>query len=202
MRTKIIAWLALAVCFASALVSSAEPLSPVVSRSGEGYELKLPAAVKAALTTFNPRFQAWKATDYAPEVRHGAFQEKLKNRAPFALVMDVNRDGKDDLILDGHDDSKSLLIGVLSKGSNYEVSIIREAELVDPQTLECQFEGRKEHGFAYYLWLSENRNPDAPSFSLAWPQQSSASGELLNDGGILDFYFKAGRFEAGESIPL
>lgn len=202
MRANISALIALSVSLVSSPVSSAEPLGPVVSRKGEVYELKLPAAIKKALANFNPRFQTWKATDYAPEVRHGGHQEKLKNRAPFALVTDANGDGKADLILDGYDQQKSLLIGVVSKGSQYEVLILRESELVDPQTLECQFEGKKQRGFAYYLWLVEKKSPDSPIFRLAWPQQSNAAGELLNDGGTVDYYFKAGRFEAEASPPL
>jgi hypothetical protein len=202
MRAYSIVFIALAVALVSAPLAWAAPPGPVVSRKGEVYELKLPAALKAALSNFNPRFQPWEATDYAPEVRHGGHQEKLRNRAPFALVTDANGDGKDDLILDGHDQQQSLLLGVVSKGAQYDVSIIRAAELVDPRTLECQFAGKKERGFAYYLWLPENRNPAAPIFTLAWPQQSNAAGELLNDGGMVDYYFKAGQFAAEESLPL
>ncbi|MBK5294313.1 MAG: hypothetical protein JJE04_21855 [Acidobacteriia bacterium] len=202
MRANIIALIALPVSFVSSPISLAEPLGPVVSRKGEVYELKLPVTVREALTNFNSRFQHWEATDYALEVRHGGHQEKLKNRAPYALVTDVNGDGKDDLILDGHDHQRTLLIGVVSKGSQYRVSIIRESELVDPQTLECQFDGKQQRGFAYYLWLPEKKKPGSPIFSLAWPQQSNASGKLLNDGGTVDYYFKEGQFEEGESIPL
>jgi len=202
MRAYVSVLTALSVFFVSSPVSLAEPLAPVVSRQGEVYALQLPAAVQKALVNFNPRFQHWKATDYAPEVRHGGHQEKLKNRAPFALVTDANGDGKADLILDGHDHRKSLLIGVVSKGSQYEVLILRESELVDPQTLECQFEGNKQRGFAYYLWFAEKNSPGAPIFRLAWPQQSNAAGELLNDGGTMDYSFKEGRFEAEESPPL
>ena len=202
MQACVLPLMALLVSFLLPPLAGAEPLGPVVNRQGEGYELNLPAAIKAAISRFNPRFLPWQAIDYAPEVRHGAHQEKLKNRAPFALVTDINGDGKDDLILDGHDDQQSLLFGVLSKGSKYEVLILRVAELVDPQSLECQFAGNKQRGFAYYLWLSENQNPSAPIFTLAWPQQSNAAGELLNDGGTIDYYFKAGRFEAEESPPL
>ena len=202
MRAYISVFLALSVFLVSSPVSLAKPLAPVVSRQGEVYALQLPAAVQKALAKFNPRFQPWKATDYAPEVRHGGHQEKLKNRAPFALVTDANGDGKADLILDGHDHRKSLLIGVVSKGSQYEVLILRESELVDPQTLECQFDGKKQRGFAYYLWLAAKKSPGSPIFRLAWPQQSNAAGELLNDGGTVDYSFKEGRFEAEESPPL
>lgn len=202
MRVYISVLIALSVSLVFYPVSLAEPLGPVMSRKGEVYELKLPATVKKALANFNPRFHPWKATDYAAEGRHGGHQEKLKNRAPFALVVDANGDGKDDLILDGHDHQKSLLIGVVSKGSRYEVLILRESELVDPQTLECQFGGNKQWGFAYYLWLAEKKSPDSPIFRLAWPQQSNAAGELLNDGGTVGYYFKEGRFEAEESPPL
>ncbi|MHB8150096.1 MAG: hypothetical protein ACYDIB_08035 [Desulfobulbia bacterium] len=201
-RTYFSALIALSVSLVSAPVSSTEPLPPVMSRKGEVYELQLPATVKKALANFNPRFHPWKATDYAAEVRHGGHQEKLRNRAPFALVVDANGDGKDDLILDGHDHQKNLLIGAVSKGAQYEVLILRESELVDPQTLECQFGGIKQRGFAYYLWFAEKKSPGSPIFRLAWPQQSNAAGELLNDGGTVDYYFKAGRFEAEESPPL
>lgn len=202
MRDYSVVHMTLAVILASPSFVWAEPHGPEVSRQGEIYELKLPAALNKALASFNPRFQPWVATDYAPEVRHGGHQERLKNRAPFALVTDVNGDGNDDLIVDGHDQQQSLLLGVVSQGSGYGVSIIRAAEIVDPQSLESQFSGKKERGFAYYLWLPENRSPASPIFTLAWPQQSNASGELLNDGGTVDYYFKAGHFVAEESMPL
>ena len=202
MRAFINIFLALVTFLVSSPLASAELSGPVVSREGEVYELKLPAALKKALSNFNPRFQPWEATDYAPEVRHGGHQEQLKKRAPFALVTDANGDGKDDLILDGHDQQQSLLLGIVSQGSSYDVLIIRASELVDPQTLHCQFAGKKQQGFAHYLWLAENKRPGSPIFTLAWPQQSNASGELLNDGGTVDYYFKGGRFEGEESMPL
>lgn len=195
-------FMALAAFLVSSSLAWAAPSGPVVRRQGEVYELKLPTAIKDALSNFNPRFRPWEATDYAPEVRHGGHQEQLQNRAPFALVTDVNGDGKGDLILDGHDQQQSLLLGVVSQGSGYEVLILRASELVDPQSLECQFAGKKERGFAYYLWLVEDRNPASPIFTLAWPQQSNAAGELLNDGGTVDYYYKDGRFAAEESMPL
>ena len=118
MRAFINIFLALVTFLVSSPLASTELSGPVVSRQGEVYELKLPAALKKALSNFNPRFQPWEATDYAPEVRHGGHQEQLKNRAPFALVTDANGDGKDDLILDGHDQQQSLLLGIVSQGSS------------------------------------------------------------------------------------
>jgi hypothetical protein len=172
-------------------------VSQSIQRSGEAYTLNIPEAMKKAIASFNPRFQSWTAADYSPAVRDGGSYKDLATRAPFALILDINRDGKDDLILDGRDDRSSLLIGVISKGSGYEAVLIRESELVDPVDIENEFEGKKERGLAYYLWPRDDQ-----AFVMAIPQQSTASGELLNDGAMIEFHYAGGKFEERSSGPI
>ena len=195
MKRSIHSFIILSVCLSFSSAISAEANSPVIVRKGETYELVLPPAIKKTLAQFNSRFKTWQATDYALEVRHGGHQEKFNNRAPFALITDINGDGITDLILDGHDDKKNLLLGIVSKASKYTVTVIRESDRGDPQTLNNEFEGKKQKGLAYYLWLEEKREPGMPLFSLAWPQQTSRSGKLLGDGGVVQYHFKNGKFE-------
>ena len=172
--------------------------TPAIERKGETYTLTIPEAMKKALSAFNPRFQHWLAEDYCPEVRHGGPQSDLKVRAPFALIIDVNQDGTNDLILDGRDDRKSMLVAVVSKRGGYDVLLVRERDLLNPREIQNQFEGKKEIGFDYYLWRSEK----TLGFMLAWPQQSDASGALLNDGGMIEFQFSNGRFVSRNTGPL
>ena len=92
-----------------------------------------------------------------------------------------------DVILDGHDKEKALLIGVISEKDEYRVLIIEEKRLVSPRTIENMFEGKKEYGLSYFLWTLETSKEIKEKneiFMIGYPQQTTADGELLNDGSF------------------
>jgi hypothetical protein len=60
------------------------------------------------------------------------------------LILDANRDSVLDVILDGHDKQKSILIGVISNKGDYRVLSIKESELVDPKSIKNVFEGKSD----------------------------------------------------------
>ena len=141
-----------------------------------------------ALKKFNPRFEAWKPADYAPAIQKSAIEDK---RLPYALILDLNKDKKNDLILDGHDDKNNLLIGILSNPEGYSVIVIFETELVSPKELVHWDSGKKQFGLNYYLWP----NAEGPGFTLGYPQEEDAKGELAGDAGMGEYIFKNGKFD-------
>ncbi|MBI5578468.1 MAG: hypothetical protein HY895_04875 [Deltaproteobacteria bacterium] len=142
----------------------------------------------AALKKYNPRFVAWKTGDYTPTIQKDSIEKK---RYPYALILDVNGDKKNDLILDGHDDKNSLLICLISTPKGYGVIVLRQIDLLNPEKLENMNDGNKETGLNYYLWP----NKEGTGFTLAYPQQTDTKGNLLNDGAMIDYLFKDGEFQ-------
>ena len=140
-----------------------------------------------ALKTFNPRFEAWKPDDYLPAIQQSAIEKK---HLPYALILDVNKDKKNDIVLDGHDDKNNLLICLLSNPKGYSVITIDKNDLTNPQTLEHWNDGKKEFGLNYYLWP----NNDGTGFTLAYPQEVDAEGGLSEDGAMVELNFKDGKF--------
>lgn len=141
----------------------------------------------AALEAFNPRFQIRTTEDYSPKIRKDAVNNE---RRPFMLRLDANRDGADDLILDGHDDRQNILLCLLSGTTGYEVLVVREGRLLVPGEVESWNDGVKETGLNYFLWSHRAGG----GFTLAYPQQSDPAGKLLRDGFMIDYAFEDGAF--------
>ena len=143
--------------------------------------------MSAALSKFNPKFVSWKTSDYTVKIQNDATENK---RHPYALELNLNDDNKNDIILDGHDDQQSIILCLLSNPSGYVVVVIKESKLWIPGELENWNDGKKEIGLNYYLWPYKN----GKGFTLAYPQQTDPNGNLLNDGAIVDYTFKNGKF--------
>ena len=157
----------------------------------------LPPKMKKAIEAFNPDFEMWKIEDYTPKVVNDDPQKDNPKKLPFALIVDANKDNIPDVILDGHDDKKALLIGVISKDDEYRVLIIEKKKLVNPRTIENMFEGKKEYGLSYFLWTLETRKEMQEKnevFMIGYPQQTTADGELLNDGSFAIYSYFNNKF--------
>jgi len=159
----------------------------------------LPQEMKKAIEAFNPDFEMWKLEDYAPQVVNDDHQKDNRKKLPFALIVDANKDNTPDVILDGHDKKKAFLIGVISEKDEYRVLLIEEKKLVSPGTIENMFEGKKEYGLSYFLWTLETSKEIKEKneiFMIGYPQQTTADGELLNDGSFITYRYFNGKFEA------
>ncbi len=150
-------------------------------------EVVINKKMEAALKKFNPQFVVWEAKDYSATIQKDSVEN---NRHPYSIVLDANEDKKDDLVLDGHDNKNNLLICLLPTPKGYDVIVIRRIDLLNPKELEVFNDGVKEMGLNYYLWP----NKKGTGFTLAYPQQSDSEGNLLNDGAMIDYIFKDGRF--------
>ncbi len=162
-------------CLAMALITHAE--EKVISKK-----------MADALKKFNPQFVAWKTQDYSHTIQKDAAEQK---RHPYAINLDFNSDAKNDLIIDGHDDQQNILLCLLSNSKGYDVIVIRESDLINPKEIESWNDGKKEMGLNYYLWAYNK----GKGFTLAYPQQSDSKSNLLNDGVMIDYNFKDGKFD-------
>ena len=169
--------------------------SPVINKD-QG-TIVLSAKMKKAIAAFNPDFEMWKIEDYTPTILKEDHQKDNPQKLPFALIVDANQDNIPDVILDGHDKEKSLLIGVISTNEGYRVSTIEEKKLVTPRTIQNMFQGKKEYGLSYFLWTLEERNETKKTneiFMIGYPQQTTADGKLLNDGAFLIYRYLNKKF--------
>ncbi len=177
----------------------------IISCNEGKYNLNLPDKMKSVLSKFNPDFNEWKTEDYTTAVIEDVKEDGNPNRAPFALIVDANKDNIPDVIIDGHDKKNSLLICIISDKENFKVLIIEENPFCIPSEIESFYDGKEQTGLNYFLWPREPEGAaDSTAsfiFTLGYPQQTNADGALLNDGGIIDYYFENGSFR-GESDIL
>jgi hypothetical protein len=119
---------------------------PSINMAGNEPALNLSREQKVAVRGYNPDFQIRRQVDYLPSLLR---QYPFSNRQlPFAVIGDLNGDGRMDVVLQGHDKTSELLIAVLSSNSGpYVVEILR-SKLVDPKT---EFYGMGDHS-EYGLW--------------------------------------------------
>ncbi len=183
---------------------------PTIRCEGNKHILVLPQQMRAALNTFNPQFRTWESGDYVDGACVGKRKDPNQSQAPFALIVDVNKDGTRDIILDGHDEKQCLLICVLSQPHGYFVILVSSSRLVNPQTIVNYRDGRKCNGLLYSfydrcIWTSEEHFDKRHTFVFQKiiPQQSGPDGKLLSpEGGSISYYFENGRFVVGDFDPL
>ena len=169
--------------------------APVINKD-QGI-IVLPPKMKKAVEAFNPDFEMWKLEDYTPTILKEDHQKDNPQKLPFALIVDANNDNIPDVILDGHDKKKCLLIGVISNNGGYQVMTIEEKELVSPRTIQNMFQGKKEYGLSYFLWTLEEKKETEKTneiFMIGYPQQTTADGKLLNDGAFLVYRYLNEKF--------
>lgn len=170
---------------------------PMITVEGGEHKLILTEEMDNLLKSYNPQFKAWKTTDYTESIVE-SLKADGENSAPFAFIMDINKDDKNDVVIDGFNGEQPEIIAIMSNKDNYQVKHIGSLQVhSDPKALETLNDGVVEHGLNYLLWPNKNTDtPDANIFSVITPQETNIKGELLSDGGLIDF-----RFEEGELVP-
>jgi len=168
----------------------------------------LPEKMKAAINKFNPGFKIWTLNDYSPQIAKddSYYPKDDPFRAPFALIVDANKDGVFDVILDGHDNQKAILLGVVSNKEDYKALGIWERELVDPKTIKNIFHDpckNEEFGLPYYMVANtksgtRSRDGQRMVFEIHWPQQCAPNDPgRTTDGAIHGYIYKNGKFVLG-----
>ena len=178
----------------SGLASGEEVKVPGVDSAGK---LVLPAAAKTALLSKWPGFVVWESSDYSKRSQQAAKDVKGVVGVS-ALIIDVNRDGRADVILDGHDAKESLLVGLVSDKERWTAKLIAKEELEDPKTVLDWDSGERDVGLSHWFVVSDAPDQGTPEqnvfFSIAFPQRTDAKGELANHGAVVDVSFRKGEF--------
>lgn len=95
------------------------------------HTVELSPSMNAAIRRFDATFVPWLNDDYLPSIRK--YYRYTERQSPFAVLGDVNGDGRIDAILDGRTSSRSVLLAVLSRGARHRVLVIQSGELIDPK---------------------------------------------------------------------
>lgn len=143
---------ALVVAAASLVSTSAGAIDGAALQKGpRGYwHLVMPTEMERAVLDSMPGFRTWPDSMYAPELRR-AFRYG-EHAAPFALILDLNHDGFEDVVLDGRDRRGRVMVLVISRGNRYR------AIEAGRRTPEPGRSIRPGDG----LWLQPLRDPAAP----------------------------------------
>lgn len=121
----------------------------------EAGNLRTPRVIQTAIEKAFPGFQHWKATDYHEGLQSTTASPDGRGAiAPYALVLDLNGDGRDDLVLDGHDQHTSLLVCVISSKTGYNVQAVNRGKPIpNPAAIESWKDGRPDVGLNKVLAL-------------------------------------------------
>ncbi|MBX3022345.1 MAG: hypothetical protein KF799_11785 [Bdellovibrionales bacterium] len=116
----------------SALANAEAPRIDNVTGNSVGTPV-LGQAVTNALTAYNPEFKLFESTDYIPSTQR--MYKGSRNETQMAIVGDFNGDGINDVVVMGHANNETLILGVISKkNGQYEVKEIERQEFEDPKT--------------------------------------------------------------------
>lgn len=87
--------------------------------SGDVKDKPLPNAATVALAAYDPGFHTWALAAYPPEklTQYPYSAESM----PYAVSGDYNGDGKEDMILAGHNKDANIIVALISTGTGYHV---------------------------------------------------------------------------------
>jgi len=173
--------------------TSIEP--PFIHFESGHHLLTLSEKMKAALAAYNPSFKSWRTEDYTQSIVE-SLKHDGEDSAPFAFIKDINQDGQLDVILDGFNGEKPEIIAIISSDDEYQVKHVTFLPTSsDPKTITSMNDGVEEQGLNYLLWPNKDEKTQAVNiFTVATPQETNLKGELLSDGGLIDFHFENGEF--------
>lgn len=117
--------------------------------------LQTPPVIQEALQGSFPGFQHWTASEYHEGLRYSTDSPDGRGViAPYAIVLDLNGDGRDDLVLHGHDQHEHLLLCVISTKTGYAVQVVnRGTPIPTPAAIESWKDGRRDDGLNEVLSL-------------------------------------------------
>jgi len=145
-----------------------------LQKGPRGYwHIVMPTEMEQAVLDSMPGFRTWPDSMYAPGLRR-AFRYG-EHAAPFALILDLNHDGFEDVVLDGRDRRGRVMVLVISRGNSYRAI---EAGRRDSEP------GRSIRPGAG-LWLQPLREPEAPDARTA--PRSIFWSDVLPDDSLTGF---------------
>lgn len=95
------------------------PLSPEDVK-----DITLPDVIVKALAAYDPEFYIWTLVAYPPE-KLTQYPYSAKSM-PYAVFGDYNGDGREDMVLAGHNKDANIIVALLSTGTGYHVVEVQE----------------------------------------------------------------------------
>jgi hypothetical protein len=114
------------------LVEDSAATEPRLESVGSGYVLWLPTSMHDALQAVAPGFEAFRRRDYSRDIRQYLRLNELTIPL-FAVVGDLNGDGRKDAVVHGVRDSGVVIVAVLNNRSGARAVEIRRHRDFDPQ---------------------------------------------------------------------
>lgn len=174
---------------------AAEIKEPSISLVGNEHVLIMGKDQEAAIKAYNPAFQIRKQTDYIPSLVKG--YRFSSRQALFAVVCDLNGDGKEDLVIDGHDDANNLLIAVVSsKSGPYVLEINKWQPLATPKDDYYGMGDHVEYGLSDYLEFVPKGEINSPHEEHPLKLSTDAFELGIYEKGSAVFYLKDGKFQS------
>ena len=102
-------------------------LRPRIDQRPGGPVLVLTREMERALGAAYPGFHHWALADYMPEIR--GFAPATDRHAPFAVIGDFDGEGEPDVIVEGHDATRSLMLALLAGTDSVRIIAIDERPL-------------------------------------------------------------------------
>ena len=156
----------------------------IEEQSGE-YSLRLPSQIRTAIRNYDSAFVCWQLDEYDNFIRQT--YEPNPHQLPYAIIGDFNGDGKDDVILHGHNHANEILIAILSVDAAYSLMELRRSEDSDstfkpiPDLLTFVAKGTIVHSFD--LEDSLKLNTDA----FKWGVEKGSSVWYFENGKFAQF---------------
>ncbi len=189
MRILVIAMLSGAACAHAA----EEP--PRIEGKGSAVTLVMPESVKRAIAKVAPGFRPWAMKNY---LNWQGQVDPDTAYVPFAGVGDINNDGIDDLVVDGHTQQENMRIVVFSSPQGYRAVVLEHYGTADPVYSKDYDESGKVHsGFNSFLFFSPEakKRDKSYAFTVQWIQVRDKNGEWEGDGDTADYFYRQGKFE-------
>jgi hypothetical protein len=179
--------------------SSARHQMPTIVGTGPSERLVMPSAMVDAIRKVAPGFVPWQMKDYLPRVRQ-TFRGSGALAAPFAVISDINRDGVQDLVVDGHAKDQYVTVAVLSSGNGFAAQIIDQGPLLLPaDNRDVGEDGKISTGLNRFLSFSGDLKSRDRSyaFEVNYAQIQTPDGSLT-DVAVEEYYYRKGKFRSKE----
>lgn len=172
---------------------------PKIVGIGPSEKLVMPAAMGDAIHKVAPGFVPWQMKDYLPRIRQ-TLRSSAALAVPFAVISDINGDGVQDLVVDGHAKDQYVTVAVLSSANGYVAQIIDQGDLLLPaDNRDVGEDGKISTGLNRFLSFSGDvkSHDRSYAFEVDYAQIQTPDGSVT-DVGMQEYYYRKGKFHIKE----
>ncbi|HEY3377322.1 MAG TPA: hypothetical protein VGL77_07480 [Armatimonadota bacterium] len=195
MRVRVVALLALSSLLGVLASPALAQTRPAIRLAPDGtHVLALPRAMMRALRGYDAHMVPWREQEYLPAVR--TRYHFSTRQAPFAVIGDMNADGRLDVVLDGHNRQRNLSLCLLSRRRGYRVLLLSSSSLTDPKTEGYSMGDHTEYGLWDYLTLCRPGVYQSPHEAHRLTLTADAFQRNAYGKASTLYYYRRGRFHA------